>query len=232
MLFDAGGVLLLPEVVRPLETLQRLGIDVEVTALDRAHYAGMAAVDRAMRSIQLGPGGLTSAVWTDSLRDVYRTAKKDSLGLVGDLSPTLEDALFEAAWTRVAPGGIAALRAIAEQKLPIGIVSNAGGTVEADLKAASICQVGDGAGVCVTAVIDSSVVGVAKPDPAIFNYALDAAGTPPERAIFIGDSIAIDVAGASLAAIRGVHFDPFGFCEAVGHDDVTDLMQLLPMLAG
>ena len=201
-------------------------------AIDRAHYADMAAVDQAMRAMHIGPGGLTSALWMDGLRDTYRVAKKRALGLRDALPRDLEEQIFEASWTRIAPGGVEVLRAVAERELSIAIVSNAGGTVEADLKAAQICQVGAGGGVCVTAVIDSSVVGVAKPDPAIFSFALEAAGRRPQDAIFIGDSIEIDVRGAMLAGIRALHFDPYGFCADADHDDVDDLTRLAELVTG
>jgi FMN phosphatase YigB (HAD superfamily) len=190
----------------------------------------MAAVDAAMRVMQFGPGGLTSAIWTEDLRDVYRSARRRALGLGEELPDELEKEIMEAPWTRVAPGSVEVLRGVARHGIPIAVVSNAGGSVEADLKAAQICQVGEGAGVCVAAVIDSSVVGVAKPDPAIFSFALDAAETPPQRAIFIGDSVAIDVEGARLAGIHGLHFDPYGFCEKEDHDDLANLEQLLEMM--
>ena len=232
VLFDAGGVLLLPEVRKPLEALERLGLPADVDAIDRAHYAGMAAVDEAMRAMYIGPGGLTSQIWMDGLRDAYRAGKKAALGLPHALSGDFQEQIFEASWTRIAPGGVEVLRAIAERELSIAVVSNAGGTVEADLRAAKICQVGAGGGVCVTAVIDSSVVGVAKPDPAIFSFALEAAGRRPQDAVFIGDSVEIDVRGAMLAGIRALHFDPYGLCADADHDDVDDLTQLAELVTG
>lgn len=184
----------------------------------------MAAVDAALTRIEVATGGLTSAVWEQGLQRVYREAKLRALALP-EKDTAVEVEVFKASWSRVAPGAIETLCAIADQQLPIAIVSNANGTIEADLKAFNICQVGPGAGTCVVAVIDSTVVGVAKPDPAIFRFALDAAGVPPERSLFVGDSVAIDLAGARAAGIDAVHFDPFDFCEAVDHVDVRHLVE-------
>ena len=36
----------------------------------------MAAVDRALNGMPLAPGGLTAAIWQDSLREAYRGTKK------------------------------------------------------------------------------------------------------------------------------------------------------------
>lgn len=112
-------------------------------------------------------------------------------------------------WIREIEGARDAIRAIADTGVQIAIVSNADGTVEQQLRADGICQVSPGAGVEVAAVIDSRVAGVAKPDPAIFTYALDAVGVAPERAIHVGDTPAADVAGARAAGIHPVLVDPF-----------------------
>ena len=79
------------------------------------------------------------------------------------------------------------------------MVSNADGTVEQQLRDDALCQVGPGAGVEVGAILDSTNVGVAKPDPAIFTIALALLGVPAQRALHVGDTPSADVAGASAA---------------------------------
>jgi putative hydrolase of the HAD superfamily len=226
VLLDAGGVLLLPDADHIQRILRRAGVHADISTIDRAHYAAMAAVDEALARIPVGAGGVTSAIWESSLRQAYRIEKLRGLGLPDDVPPDLEAEIFNASWARVVPGAVDTLRLIASQEVPIGIVSNANGTIEAELKAFEICQVGAGAGTCVIAVVDSTVVGVAKPDPAIFRVALEAAGAPAERAIFIGDSVSIDVEGATRAGVRGLHFDPFGLCDGAGHDDLRALPEI------
>ena len=57
-------------------------------------------------------------------------------------------------------------------------------------------------------LIDFAVIseefGAAKPDPTIFQAALDRAGVPPDRAIFVGDSPEFDMQGARAAGIPAV----------------------------
>jgi putative hydrolase of the HAD superfamily len=62
-------------------------------------------------------------------------------------------------------------------------------------------------------LLDSGKVGVEKPDPRIFQKALDTFGVGPERALHLGDSIATDVLGARAAGIRVALIDPYGHCE-------------------
>jgi FMN phosphatase YigB (HAD superfamily) len=52
------------------------------------------------------------------------------------------------------------------------------------------------------------VVGVAKPDPRIFELGLRAARTMPEETVYIGDSYFVDVVGARRAGLGAVLFDP------------------------
>jgi putative hydrolase of the HAD superfamily len=81
----------------------------------------------------------------------------------------------------------------------IGIVSNASGQIERTLANENVCQVGDGSGVPVLIVTDSHVVGVAKPEPEIFDAAIAVMHVPRERIAYIGDSYINDVGGARNA---------------------------------
>jgi putative hydrolase of the HAD superfamily len=57
------------------------------------------------------------------------------------------------------------------------------------------------------AVVTSAETGSRKPDPAIFEAALAAVQCPPERAICVGDSPTIDIAGGRAAGIRSILVD-------------------------
>ena len=59
-------------------------------------------------------------------------------------------------------------------------------------------------------VIDSTVVGIAKPDPRVFALGLQAAGVDAHEAVYIGDSYFVDVVGARGAGLGAVLFDPGG----------------------
>ena len=89
-------------------------------------------------------------------------------------------------WTHVGLGAMDGLRAVAALGLPMGVVSNSDGSVEGDLRRLGVCYVPDAsdgpgasaAGVPMGVILDSAVVGVAKPDPEIFRLALDVLGVP------------------------------------------------------
>ena len=153
-------------------------------------------------------------------------------------------------WTHVGPGVVDALRRIAALGLPLGVVSNSTGEVEQALRQLDVCYApGDlagaagrgvevgaaGRGVEVGVVIDSAVVGVSKPDPAIFALALDALGMPAadrSTVVHVGDSLRYDVVGALAAGVRPVHLDPHGYCPAPdGHEHIRRLDEIVLLTA-
>ena len=78
--------------------------------------------------------------------------------------------------------------------LRLGVVSNSDGRVEEALVAAGLRDRFD-------VVLDSALVGVEKPDPAIFRAALDALGVAPAEALYVGDLYEVDVVGARAAGM-------------------------------
>jgi putative hydrolase of the HAD superfamily len=79
------------------------------------------------------------------------------------------------------------------------------------------------------------VVGVSKPDPAIFALALDALGMPTadrSTVVHVGDSLRYDVVGALAAGVRPVHLDPHGYCPAPdGHEHIRRLDEIVLLAA-
>jgi putative hydrolase of the HAD superfamily len=62
------------------------------------------------------------------------------------------------------------------------------------------------------AVVISEEAGVAKPDPRIFEIAIERLRRPREETVMIGDAWATDVAGARAAGLRAIWFNRFGAC--------------------
>lgn len=57
-------------------------------------------------------------------------------------------------------------------------------------------------------VIISEVVGINKPDKAIFQYAIDKANTTAGQSLMIGDSIEADIRGALNFGMDAIYFNP------------------------
>jgi putative hydrolase of the HAD superfamily len=58
-------------------------------------------------------------------------------------------------------------------------------------------------------IIISEIVGVNKPDPAIFEHALSLAGANKNESLMIGDSLEADVYGALNFGMDAIYFNPF-----------------------
>lgn len=59
-------------------------------------------------------------------------------------------------------------------------------------------------------VIDSEMAGVKKPNPIIFELALQKANVPASSALMIGDSLEADIIGAAKAGLHALHFAAHG----------------------
>src|SRR5437868_8795199 len=160
VLLDVGGVFFLPRHEPLLDALGPFGVTED--RLDRAHYAGVAAVDRA-----------DHFDWS-----IYRRGYLAEAGVRSEQIEAANEAFewvwsMPELWARLIPGTVDALRRLAATDVEIGIVSNSNGTVEAMLLAHEVCQVGDGGCTQVAVIVDSHVVGVEKPDPALFGHGFD-----------------------------------------------------------
>lgn len=60
-------------------------------------------------------------------------------------------------------------------------------------------------------IIISDEVGIQKPDPKIFELALNKIDVLPENALFVGDNLKKDIGGCQSAGIRGIWFNPNNF---------------------
>jgi putative hydrolase of the HAD superfamily len=77
----------------------------------------------------------------------------------------------------------------------------------------------------------SEFLGVEKPDPAIFERALDIAGVEPARAIHVGDELTTDVEGALAVGMRAVLLDRRGSANAaVRAPVIRSLAELLTIV--
>ena len=219
VLFDAGGVLVLPDptVLAPL--LAPYGGDQEIASHRRAHYAAMAVKSSA---------GAGEAFWSEYDRTYVESVRvaadhRDHAAQLLNMTRTAQ------LWRWPIPESMSALAVMARDGVPMGVVSNASGQIEQELLRTEICQVGPGIGVAMRCVIDSHVVGVAKPDPQIFEHAL---AFFPEfernRIGYVGDSVTMDVGGATAAGLHPILLDPYDDHPEADFDRIASLHDLVP----
>jgi HAD superfamily hydrolase (TIGR01549 family) len=196
VLFDAGGTLVKVHTERLAEALRVRGHDPY--ELDDAFWRTLVLLDA-----EFGPSAGSHKDWWPHW--LSRLAEHSSVPL-----EVLRDAWREAddqlhLWDEPIPGAAEALRRLREGGLRLGVVSNADGRVAEALGRAGLADL-------LEVIVDSAVVGVAKPDPKIFSYALDPLALAPHETWYLGDTVVYDAAGADAAGLtswvidhRGLH---------------------------
>jgi len=181
VLFDFGGTLDADGVAwktRFFEACQREGLTTDPRRFDHVFYA----VDDAL--VGAVPPTLTFEDTVLRLSDGLARRLGARGNVVGPRIARrfLDDALWTLA--RNTP-----LLARLRRRYRLGIVSNFYGNLGTVCHNAGIDEL-------FAVIVDSACVGCAKPDPRIFQSALDALGVGPANAWFVGDSLQRDMAGA------------------------------------
>lgn len=222
ILFDAGGIFLLPDptVLGPL--LAPYGGDPTLEAHVRAHYRGM-----AVKSVS----GAGENFW-----DEYNVAYVESVGVpehdVEYAANVLERTRNAFVWRWPIPESVAALGELAILDVPMGVVSNASGQIEEVLARSGVCQLGDGRHPSMRVIVDSHLVDVAKPDPRIFEFALSHfSGIERSRIAYVGDSVTMDIGGGRAAGLHPILLDPYDDHPDADFARITSLWDLIPLVS-
>ena len=214
----AGGVLVLPDPTVLAPVLAPYGASTAIADHVRAHYRGMAAKSAA---------GSGETFWEHYDREYVRTVRvpDDDVEHAAVVLGRTRNAWL---WRWPIASSLTALRRLHEADVPIGVVSNASGQIADVLRRAGVCQVGPGDHTPVRVIVDSHLVGVAKPSPAIFDHALQVFdGIDPARIGYVGDSVTMDVGGARAAGLHPILLDPYDDHPGADFDRVRSLAELV-----
>jgi putative hydrolase of the HAD superfamily len=200
--FDAGNTLIRMDIAAIAAALTRHGVAVTADEVQRAEWRARVRLDASLK-----PGGSTEHPDTGNRYFVYLLEE------VGVRDAATVSALAawrrtydppRGLWTAAEPEAAAALALAHEVGLRAAVISNSNGTVASILEGLGLAR-------HLEFVIDSSQVGVEKPDPRIFQIALERACLRPAEAAYIGDLYSVDIVGARAAGLRAVLMDP-GAC--------------------
>ncbi|MHA7843344.1 MAG: YjjG family noncanonical pyrimidine nucleotidase [Winogradskyella sp.] len=75
-------------------------------------------------------------------------------------------------------------------------------------------------------ITNSEMVGVKKPNPKIFNFALDSAKASPNESVMIGDSLEADIEGAHNIGMETIYFDYKKLNNSNGYKRITTLKSI------
>ncbi len=126
-------------------------------------------------------------------------------------------------WNQVDPEAEAVLTALRQAGFLLGVISNADGRVEDQIRRMGLRG-------HFAVVIDSARAGVQKPDPRIFALALDALGVLPAEAVHVGDIPGVDIRGAEAAGMAAVLYDRWGVHPQGSDRRIRRLGELLALL--
>jgi REG-2-like HAD superfamily hydrolase len=222
LLLDAGGTLLSEEPSR--ETLYaqaatRRGLNVPPPAMrlcmHRAHAALPLILDGNYRY---------SRVWFEAfIADVFVR----QLGLEASRLPALVEELFavfaDAANFRLLPGARELLDEARRRGWKLALVSNWSPALPGVLEGLGILTAFD-------QVLVSAIEGLEKPQPAIFERALERLNVPAHQALHVGNEPVQDVQGAQRCGIRALLLDARGEHAALGLASVKSLNEVIPWI--
>jgi putative hydrolase of the HAD superfamily len=218
LMFDFGGTLAFLDYELLAREFSGPGRKLDALALEYAEYQGRATLDRFMM------GDRTDDVnggYVEFFRGWMQAA-----GIPGEeileLGVRFQQIHREATlWRVVRPGTFETLERLKSQGFKLAVVSNAEGQVEGDAKRFGLAPFFD-------TIIDSHIVGVVKPNPRIFQIALERLGIAPHEARFAGDIYSIDMVGARAAGIDAALIDQHDRYHWVDHRKIRHVGELHP----
>jgi putative hydrolase of the HAD superfamily len=218
ILFDAGNTLIRMDFDAIATELSRLGVPVMPAALERAERHARVRLDTEV----LRPLGRNASTESQAIGARYLAYVLESAGIA---DPAAIDAVAEwrrtynlpiGLWNVAEPTAHEALAEVRAAGVRAAVISNSNGSVRSILDTLGLTRYLD-------FVIDSGEVGVEKPDPRIFELALDRAGVEPGDALYIGDLYSVDVLGARAIGLDAILIDPDGCWGAVDCRSAPDV---------
>jgi len=224
--FDVGNTLLKP--YPSMEAICRHVIEqFGYTVTDDELRKGIIAADRFYEERYWSDDTFwateddTSAMWVDMFAVLL-----EETGIDGDghfMGRSLYDYFGHGDRWRTFPDVVPVFERLRGEGLRLALVSNW------DARLAKLCF-DMGLDRYLDSVISSASVGLVKPDPHIFEVALERVDVSPERTVHVGDHYYADVLGARSVGIFPVLIDRFGFGHTADVPVINDLYGLLELL--
>jgi putative hydrolase of the HAD superfamily len=216
--FDAGWTLVFPDYALLDRVASRHGYDVAQDRWERAAAEFTRYYDEARKHGEDRWGLAHFCEWVLERAGVGK-------GHVAPISAVLqlEDAR-RSLWSYPYPWVYDTLDRLTEEGYRMSVISNADGRVRAGFQALRLDHYFED-------IFDSHIVGYAKPDARLFEYAMEAVGARAVDCLYVGDLYYVDVLGANRAGMAAVHLDPYGLYEGLPGVHVPTVASLPELLA-
>lgn len=138
--------------------------------------------------------------WVPSYRDMVWRHALERCGADSAAAPQLARAYirFQRSGHPHIPGALDLVRRLHATGRPVGILTNG----PPDIQRLKLDQLGIDE--CFSSIVISGEVGLGKPDPRVFEQALEALSALPGDTVMVGDSWNRDVEGAAAAGMRSI----------------------------
>jgi HAD superfamily hydrolase (TIGR01509 family) len=216
--FDAGGVLCHPSWTRVADALVRHGAQVTAAALAAAEQKATRDIDDAQT---IGQTDDRARGWLYFNLVLYHAGVKQDAGTDAALLELREYHRQENLWEHIAPDVAPTLAALRDRGLKLVVVSNANGRLRHLFDRLDLTKWFDH-------LLDSHEWGVEKPDPRLFQLALEQSRADAARTVHVGDLYHVDVVGARKAGLReGILLDLAELYDGVDCPRVSSLAALV-----
>ncbi len=209
IVFDVGGTLIGSHQAAPFqEFLTRAGLPAGDDDARRFHRKLIANI-LAERDNAQGKGA-NHAELNQWWREIFAKTLPDREDLVEEMLDWLITGRLERLFDDVLP----ALQRLAALGMPMAVISNFGTHLRDLLAGFDLLGFFD-------PIIVSAEVGIAKPDPRIFDLLAEKSNLPRHRLLYVGDHVGDDIEGARSAGLDAVLIDrrdhhPDALCPRIG----------------
>lgn len=194
---DAGGVLVDPNWQLVSEALARHGINIAAEALCGAETHAKRDLDQRALVARSDDEGRGKDFFYLVLERLGVGASDATAAALSEVRAHHRRANL---WDAPVEGVHEALDALRRAGLRLVVVSNANGTLQALFERLRLASYFD-------LLLDSAVEKIEKPDPRLFQRALERSGAKAPSTVHVGDLYEIDVVGARRAGVAGVLID-------------------------
>jgi len=219
--FDAGNTLIFPNYGKIRKNLARLGIRIEEEEFMMAEYRAKERLAQTLKTVgeQAHPQPL---VLYFEIIFQEMDLKEEELALIRELIASR--GTIAQLFNNITPNTYTTLEELRRRGYTLGIVSNADGNLAKALDKLGLKTY-------FSFIIDSKEVNCEKPDPRIFQLALNQARVKPSQAAHVGDIYPVDVIGARRAGILPILMDPLDYysnLDCLRIRQIDELLGLFP----
>lgn len=216
----------------PGRPVRAVVFDLWLTLIPFPSEVRLAAFERTAEALEVEPDELRPH-WRATRSDRETTELVDHLRtLRRQLAATWTNTMIDAAMAARAhapcfanpfPDGAAAIAALREQDIAIGLVSNCTSDVAGRLAASGMDRWFDH-------VVLSAEVGVMKPEPAIYAMAAAGLGVAAADCLYVGDGSDHELDGAARAGMTPILYDRSGTAAPSTVPTITSHLDLLALI--